>query len=135
MDNHIFRGAALGFNRQDVMEYIERTQKQAEENAARLEAQAEDLRKSGEESRQALEDLTGEKEALARQLEDMTQSCEQAKSNWESQAKAREALRQDLKERDNTIRELTEENQRLFYQVQELEGRLDSQRREKERSS
>ena len=86
MDNHIFRGAALGFNRQDVMEYIERTQKQAEENAARLEAQAEDLRKSGEESRQALEDLTGEKEALARQLEDMTQSCEQAKSNWESQA-------------------------------------------------
>ena len=36
MDNHIFRGAALGFNRQDVMEYIERTQKQAEENAARL---------------------------------------------------------------------------------------------------
>ena len=30
MDNHIFRGAALGFNRQDVMEYIERTQKEAE---------------------------------------------------------------------------------------------------------
>ena len=41
MDNHIFRGAALGFNRQDVMEYIERTQKQAEENAARLRRRLE----------------------------------------------------------------------------------------------
>ena len=36
MDNHIFRSAALGFNRQDVMEYIEKTQKEAEANAASL---------------------------------------------------------------------------------------------------
>ena len=35
MDNHIFRSALSGFNRQDVMEYIERTQKQAEEAARR----------------------------------------------------------------------------------------------------
>ena len=34
MDNHIFRSALSGFNRQDVMAYIERTQKQAEEAAA-----------------------------------------------------------------------------------------------------
>ena len=34
MDNHIFRSAALGFNRQDVMEYIEKTQKEAEAAAA-----------------------------------------------------------------------------------------------------
>ena len=36
MDNYIFRSAALGFNRQDVMEYIEKTQKEAESSAAGL---------------------------------------------------------------------------------------------------
>ena len=36
MDNHIFRSAALGFNRQDVMEYIEKTQKEVESAAADL---------------------------------------------------------------------------------------------------
>ena len=39
MDNHIFRSAALGFNRQDVMEYIEKTQKDAETAAADLSSQ------------------------------------------------------------------------------------------------
>lgn len=39
MDNHIFRGAALGFNRQDVMEYIEKTQKEGESAAAALTEQ------------------------------------------------------------------------------------------------
>ena len=43
MDNHIFRSALSGFNRQDVMAYIERTQKQAEEAAAGLEARLAEL--------------------------------------------------------------------------------------------
>ena len=45
MDNHIFRSAIGGFHRQDVMEYIERTQKQSEENTAWLESQVEQLQK------------------------------------------------------------------------------------------
>ena len=48
MDNHIFRSAIGGFHRQDVMEYIERTQKQSEENTAWLESQVEQLQKSEE---------------------------------------------------------------------------------------
>ena len=36
MDNHIFRSALSGFNRQDVMAYIERTQKQAEVSASQV---------------------------------------------------------------------------------------------------
>ena len=36
MDNHIFRSALSGFNRQDVMEYIEKTQKEGESAAAAL---------------------------------------------------------------------------------------------------
>ena len=36
MDNHIFRNAPWGFNRQDVMEYIEKTQRDGEAAAAAL---------------------------------------------------------------------------------------------------
>ena len=57
MDNHIFRSALSGFNRQDVMEYIERTQKQAEEAAARLEDQVRQARQEhmmGREKRMIL---------------------------------------------------------------------------------
>ena len=56
MDNHIFRSAIGGFNRQDVTEYIERTQKQAEEAAAALNKQLEDLRQAEGEARAALEE-------------------------------------------------------------------------------
>ena len=56
MDNHIFRSAALGFNRQDVMEYIEKTQKEVESAAADLSRRLDE----------ALEELAG----LRRELED-----------------------------------------------------------------
>ena len=39
MDNHIFRNAPWGFNRQDVMEYIEKTQRDGEAAAAALTEQ------------------------------------------------------------------------------------------------
>ena len=43
MDNHIFRSALGGFNRQDVMEYIEKVQRLADERAASLEQQLEEI--------------------------------------------------------------------------------------------
>ena len=110
MDNHIFRSALSGFNRQDVMEYIERTQKQAEEAAARLEDQVRQARQECDEARQALDACTEEKEALSRQLEEMTLKFNHAKNNWEAQAQAKESFRQDVTQRDQTVRELTEEN-------------------------
>ena len=133
MDNHIFRSAIGGFNRQDVTEYIERTQKQAEEAAAALNKQLEDLRQAEGEARAALEERTREKAELEKRLEEMTDSCNNAKSNWESQAQAKEALRRDVAQRDGTIRDMTEENQRLFRQVQTLEEEVQELRREKER--
>lgn len=133
MDNHIFRSAIGGFNRQDVTEYIEKTQKQAEEAAAALTKQLEALRQAESEARAALEERTREKEDLAKQLEEMTDRYNNAKSSWESQAQAREALRRDVAQRDGTIRDLTEENQRLFRKVQTLEEEMQELRREKER--
>lgn len=133
MDNHIFRSALSGFNRQDVMEYIERTQKQAEESAAGLEAQLEQLRQAEESARRTLEERDGEKADLERQLEDMTLRYNHAKNNWEAQSEAKESFRRDVAQRDQTIKELTAENQRLFRQVQELEGQMEALRREKEK--
>ena len=84
MDNHIFRSAIGGFNRQDVTEYIERTQKQAEEAAAALNKQLEDLRQAEGEARAALEERTREKAELEKRLEEMTDSCNNGASDWPS---------------------------------------------------
>ena len=133
MDNHIFRSALSGFNRQDVMEYIARTQKQAEEPAAGLEARLEELERAASDARAELEASEEERTDLARQLEDMTLRYNHAKSNWEAQSEAKDTFRRDVTQRDQTIKELTGENQRLFRQVQELEGQMDALRREKEK--
>ena len=113
MDNHIFRSAIGGFHRQDVMEYIERTQKQSEENTAWLESQVEQLQKSEEEARSALQACQQERDQLAAELKEMTSKYNNAKNNWESQAQAKESSRRDVVQRDQTIRDMTEENQHL----------------------
>lgn len=132
MDNHIFRSAIGGFHRQDVIEYIERTQKQAEENTAWLESQVEQLQKSEEEARTALQACQQERDRLAAELREMTSKFNNAKNNWESQAQAKESSRRDVVQRDQTIRDMTEENQQLFHRVQELESHMENLRRQKE---
>ena len=56
----------------------------------------------------------------------MTLKFNHAKNNWEAQAQAKESFRQDVAQRDQTVRELTEENQALFRRVQDLEDQLAS---------
>ncbi len=131
MDNHIFRSALSGFNRQDVMAYIERTQKQAEEAAAGLEARLAEQAAAG--TREELTPCQEEREDLRRQLEDMTLRYNHAKNNWDAQSEAKDSFRRDVAQRDETVRELTGENQRLFRQVQDLESQMDALRREKEK--
>lgn len=132
MDNHIFRSAIGGFNRQDVIEYIERAQKQAEENTSWLESQMEQLQKSEEEARSALQACEQERDRLAAELAEMSSKYNNAKNNWESQAQAKESSRRDVVQRDKTIRDMTEENQQLFHRVQELESHMETLRRQKE---
>lgn len=132
MDNHIFRSALSGFNRQDVMTYIEKTQREAAEQIAALEAQTAELREKEEAGRQALEACSAEREDLARQLEDMTLRYHHAKNNWDAQAAAKDSFRADVAQRDETIRDLTGENQKLFRRVQELEEQVSAFRQEKE---
>ena len=105
MDNHIFRSALGGFNRQDVTEYIERTGKEAAEAAQRLEEQIKTLQDSETEAREALETCTQEKEELHQQLKDMTDQYTEAKANWDSQSKAAVDLQADVARQKNVIQE------------------------------
>lgn len=77
MNNYIFRSALNGFNRQDVTAYIEKSQKEAAERTAELEAQLDLLRKSENEVRSALETCTQERDALSEQLADLKQKHEE----------------------------------------------------------
>lgn len=137
MDNHIFRSAALGFNRQDVMEYIEKVQKEAEAKTAELSAQLDALRQEGDAARQALEERTQERDRLSGELEAQKEQyeTEQAalKERYEAEMDARNAAESESGQQKDRLRELEAENSLLAEQVQNLESRMANLRREKER--
>lgn len=137
MDNHIFRSAALGFNRQDVMEYIEKVQKEAESRAAGLTAQLDEARREGGASRQALEDCTRERDRLqeesAEQKEQLEAELADLRERYEAEMDARDAAESESDRQKERLRTLETENELLTEQVQELESRMADLRREKER--
>lgn len=133
MDNHIFRSAISGFNRQDVMEYIEKTQKETAAVVERLEAECEELRRNADMLRGALDACGQEKTALAQQLEDMTARCEETQTSWAELSTAAERLRDAVAQQDASIQELTHENQQLTQRLAEMEGEVSGIRVEKEK--
>ena len=83
MDNHIFRSALNGFNRQDVTAYIEKAQREAAERIAELEAQLEtlgkteaDLRSELDQRVQELADLKREREEYQTEMETRLQQMQ-----------------------------------------------------------
>ena len=109
MDNTFFRSALNGFNRQDVMTYIEKTRSDAETRTARLEDRVRELQETCESQRQALETAGSEREELARRLEETELGRSHAQNNWDAQRQATEALRDDVSARDASIGDLTAE--------------------------
>lgn len=107
MDNHIFRTAVGGFNRQDVTDYIEKTRRQAEETAAGLEKQAEELRA-------ALSAAQAERDETRAVLEKRVEELEEAR-----------------RQRDKGIQTLTAEKGSLTARVKALEKELETLCREK----
>jgi len=85
MDNQ-FRGAAFGgFNRQDVMEYLERTAKEHAEGMAQLRAQLEqaqqecgELRAQLEQAQEQTKLLTEERDRIAQENEQLPRLQEEA---------------------------------------------------------
>lgn len=126
MDNHIFRSAALGFNRQDVMAYIEKTQKDAEANANALSRQLDEALNELADLRLKLEESTGESERLAGELEEVRQQ-------YQEEHEAREILEQDAARQSGSIQSLTAERDRLDAQVRDFTDQSDSLRQEKEK--
>ena len=117
MDNHIFRSAALGFNRQDVMEYIEKTQKEAEANAASLTRRLDEAMEELAQLRLRLEERGEEADHLEEELAEIRRQYDQEKAD-------REALAQESARQGEAIRALTEERDRLSGQVDRLNSRI-----------
>lgn len=133
MENTIFRSALGGFNRQDVMAYIEKAQKEAAETAQRLEEENETLRREGEELRQSLEALTQERDQLSGQTAELTEQCAGLRSALEVETAARETAQKDAGERAGAIRLLEEETRRLREGLEARDTQAETLRREKER--
>ena len=133
MDNHIFRSALGGFNRQDVTAYIERTGKEAAEAAQRLEEQIKALQDSEAEARGALADCAQEKETLEEQLRDMTSQRDEAQGGWDAQRQAAAELQAEVDRQAFALRDLTGERDTLSCRVRELERQAEALRQEKAR--
>ena len=72
--DHPFRNAAFGgFNRQDVMTYLEEQAKQNQQQREELERQRDEANGQCESLRQAQEDLRRQLEESRRELEDLRQ--------------------------------------------------------------
>ena len=126
MDNHIFRNAPWGFNRQDVMEYIEKTQRDGEAAAAALTEQLNAARQELEALRQQVESGTSRSEELSARLEESVQKYEQ-------ECEEREAFELEAARQGEAVRALVEERDRLAGQVAELNRQSEDVRREKEK--
>ena len=125
MDNYIFRSAAFGFNRQDVMNYIEKVQKESEARIAELSAQLDAARQESSISQQSLEDCTQERDRLGNELADL-------KERYETEMDAWDAIKSESDRQKDRLQELEAANGSLTEQVQDLEGRMTDLRREKE---
>ena len=132
MDNSIFRSALNGFNRQDVMGYIERTQKETGEKTAQLESQLEALRSSESQLREELQKSAQEKEKTAKELEEMSARYQKAKEGWESGSTESDSLRSQLRDKDAAYELLSDEKTALEGRVAQLEGEIAERSREKE---
>ncbi len=126
MDNHIFRSAINGFNRHDVMGYIEKTQKAAAERAAALEAQLGEAGAEVEQLRAALEQCTAERDALKTQLGELTDKDERTEAELNTYVEKTLALQSELVEART-------ERDALNNKLQAMEHEVAAAREEKER--
>lgn len=136
MDNHIFRSAALGFNRQDVMDYIEKVQKASEARIFELSAQLDAAQQEGSASQQALEDCIRERDRLSDELTEQKEQYEtelaDLREQCETEMDARDAAELESDQQKEHLQKLKTENALLTKQVQDLENKMADLRREKE---
>ena len=124
-----FRGCAFGgFNRQDVMDYIERTAKEHAEQVENLQ-----------QALGAAEDSRGELEAklaeAGQREERYTKENEELKQGLSEKTAALEAARADLERKSSALVRAEESLALLRQQVKELSPAAESYRQIKERTA
>lgn len=126
MGNYFFRGAAWGFNRQDVIAYIEKAQKEAEMNANTLTGQRDEALAELADLRRQLEECSAHEEELSKELEDSRCLYEQEKTE-------RDELAEMSRQQEKDIQTLTAERDRLLGQIDEFAVQKKEMCREKEK--
>ena len=132
MDNHIFRNALNGFNRQDVIAYIEKSQKEAAERAAQLEKEIEDLYRTLAEVKDSLDSSLEERAVLDEQLEEHKTYLEEAQQSIEDISAEKLVCESQIRECDEALRAVQAERDDLARRVSDMEGQVEAARREKE---
>ncbi len=110
MENNTFKGSLFGgFNRQDVMNYIEKASKESaqllEENAARIAALEQDVKTKGEE----LDALRAERDRLQSDLKDACASYQATQSELDAAQEAYADLNEALETARTYSRNYAEE--------------------------
>lgn len=132
MDNHIFRTALNGFNRQDVTAYIEKSQKEAAERIAQLEKEIEDLYKTLAEVKDSLDSSLEERAVLDEQLEEHKTYLEEAQQSIEDISAEKLICESQIRECDEALRTVQAERDDLACRIRDMEGQVEAARREKE---
>ena len=142
-----FRTAVVGgFNRQDVLNYIESSARESKERVAALQKEAEEAKQAGEAARREADAAKGREDVLKRDLErlqkaeaEKSASLEDKAARWESGAKAYAELKDrtatielEAHQRARAIESQAEEKakkvrtaaEQILYKVQAGYGRL-----------
>ena len=133
MDNHIFRGALNGFNRQDVIAYIEKTQKESAERIQKLEQEIEELRAQNADASKALENYRQELDTLTERIEEQRELLEDAQISVEDITAEKLRCEETIRERDEQLKTALSERDDLARRVSDMEGQVEAARMEKER--
>lgn len=124
-----FRNAAFGgFNRQDVMEYLERTSKEHNEALAQLRSQLEQVQ-------QEMSEQNAKQELLQGQVQRLTEARDAAVQETEQEKSARLDAEQQVQEREARLARLENELRILRGTVEQLKPDAEAYAAVKERTA
>lgn len=119
MENNAFKGTLFGgFNRQDVIDYIE---KASRESAALLEENQERIA----QLEKSVEELTAQRAALQTELQERTNTCEETERMLRETRSAHAATSEALESEQARTRQYAAEQARLESAVQALQKEVD----------
>ena len=131
-----FRTAALGgFQKQDVLDYIERSTKDHGDKVAQLQRELEEARRALSEAEEERASLTGELSAAQDRAQTLTGEKEAAAAAAEQARRETEALRGELAEERRRMAETEEALEHTMEEVERLRPGAEAFARLKDRTA